>query len=164
MKYDKDGVLCEVFCRSGLNYDMDAVSRETGLVCCEAENMTQQQFAEEADINTIVRRFGLTGELPENVRTPQYGDFTGISDYKDAMNAVRAADEAFMELPADLRYKFANDPQRLLEFVSNGDNREEAKKLGLMKEVEVPPRTAVNALDELHAALVKDKLMPAPKA
>lgn len=157
---DEDGEIKVPFLRTAYNYDMMAVSNDTGLFCNPEEGMTQQQFAEEADINTIVRRFGLTGELPENVRVPQYGDFTGIADYKDAMNAVRAADEAFMELPAEVRYKFANDPQRLLEFVADGKNREEAQKLGLLKEPEVKVRSAVEAIDEMAAALKQPASKP----
>ena len=51
------------FVRSPYNYDMSAVSDETGL-CCEDESLAIQSAKEDADINTIVRRFGLTGELP----------------------------------------------------------------------------------------------------
>ncbi|AXH76517.1 MAG: internal scaffolding protein [Microviridae sp.] len=151
---DKDtGEVRGPFLRSAYNYDMDAVSEETGLKCHPDEGMTQQQFADEADINTIVRRFGLTGELPENVKVPQYGDFNGIGDYRDAMNAVRAADEAFMALPAALRAEFANDPQRLLEFVSDEKNRAKATDLGLLKDPEPVVRSAVQAVDDLAAIL-----------
>lgn len=154
MYIDQDGVeQVGVFLRTAYNYDMTKVSNETGLVCDPEEGMTQQQFAEEADINTIVRRFGLTGQLPDNVKVPQYGDFTGIGDYKDAMNAVRAADESFMALPAAVRAEFMNDPQRLLEFVSDEKNREKAKELGLLKDPEPVVRSAVQAVDELAAVL-----------
>src|SRR5262245_32664589 len=108
----------EVFLRSPYNYDMDLASLESGLECKD-ESLTQQQFAEESDINTIVERFGLSGELPSIVSLPSYGDFTGISDFQSAMNAVVAAEKSFMELPAKLRARFDNDPQKLLEFVAN---------------------------------------------
>ena len=121
-----------VFLRSAYNYDTDKVSLETGLECDPDDNRTQQQFAEEADINTIVARFGLTGELPDVVRVPQSGDFTGVSDFQSAMQAVRAAEEGFMELPAALRARFQNDPQRLLEFMEDDRNKDEAIKLGLV--------------------------------
>jgi len=150
---DEFGEIVPVFLRSAYNYDVDLVSEETGLVCDPEGGMTQQQFKEEADINTLVQRFGLTGELPENVRVPQYGDFTGISDYQEAMNAVRKADEAFMELPAELRERFAHDPQRLLQFVADEKNADEALRMGLTLPKEAPVRTAVMALDELSAKL-----------
>lgn len=126
------------FLRSAYNYDMDQASIDSGLTCLDP-SLAQQQFLEESDINTIVERFGLNGELPEVVRVPQYGDFDQVRDFQSAMNAVRQAEEAFMELPAKVRARFENDPQRLLEFVSDQANRAEAQVLGLLKEpVSVP--------------------------
>lgn len=122
----------EVFLRTGHNYDMDKVSEETGLLCDEP-GVTQQEFKDECDINEIVRRFGLTGDLPDQVRVPVSGDFTNVTDYASAMLAVRQAEEAFMELPAELRAKFQNDPQVLMDFVGDDANYDEAKKLGLLK-------------------------------
>lgn len=118
------------FLRTAYNYDMDAASDESGLRCLDP-SLAQQHMAEECDINTIVRRFGLTGELPDNPRVPQSGDFVDVVDYQTALNVVIAADQAFMELPADVRARFNNDPQKLMEFVSDSSNLEEARKLGL---------------------------------
>lgn len=114
-----------------LDNGFDKASDETGLVCLD-KSLTQQQFAEEVDINTIVRRFNLTGQLPSTFNMPRYGDFTGISDYHSAMNIVRQADEEFLTLPAELRARFNNDPGQLIEFLENDDNRDEAVKLGLV--------------------------------
>lgn len=121
--------------RSAFNYDREKASDETGLICPE-ETLTQQHQREEADINTIVKRFGLTGQLPSNVRMPQYGDYTAVDDYQTALNAVMAADEVFMQMPWDIRKRFNHDPAQLLEFCADPKNLEEAKKLGL---VEVKP-------------------------
>lgn len=118
--------------RTGYNYDRDIVSVGTGLVIAEEENRTQQQFKDEADINVLVRRFRLTGELPQGVAVPTYGDFDAAGDYHAAMNVMRAADEAFMQMPADLRFRFGNDPNKFLEFVHDEKNRSEAERLGLV--------------------------------
>lgn len=130
----------KVFLRTAYNYDRDAVSNETGLSMREDEEIyTVQSERDECDINTIVRRFGLTGELPNNLRLPEYGDFEEVVDYHTAMNAVVAAQETFMQLPPDLRYKFHNNPQEFLEFCHDDANRDEARKLGLLApEVPVP--------------------------
>lgn len=130
---DEDGELhVQPRVRTPFNYNRDMVSR-SGWLDCKEPSKTQQNQKDDCDINTIVRRFGLTGQLPDNVRVPQYGDFTGVQDFQTAVNAVRSASESFMELPAELRARFDNDPQKLLEFVANGDNRDEAVKLGLVK-------------------------------
>lgn len=127
----------EYFFRSPFNYDTDLVSEETGLKC-EDETLAQQQFAEEVDINTILRRFGLTGELPTGVRMPTYGDFTEVHDFHSAVNAIAIAHEAFDAMPADVRARFNNDPGAFMEFVNKDSNRDEAVRLGLV----VPPAPA----------------------
>lgn len=127
-----------VFLRTEFNYDRDQSSRDSGLSMVDADGVldvgkTQQHFAAECDINTIVERFGLTGQLPEVVKLPMSGDFTGVTDFQSALNAVIEARESFMELPADVRARFSNDPQRLLEFVADPKSRDEGIKLGLFK-------------------------------
>lgn len=138
--------------------DFDGASVATGLSVPEGEvSLASQSAKEETDINEIVRRFGLIGSLPENVNVPVSGDFTGITDFETAMRAVTKAREDFMELPAELRYRFANDPQRLLEFCENGANRDEAVKLGLVSKPPEVTRDAVVAIDELAAKLGASK-------
>lgn len=122
------------FFRSGFNYDRDAASLESGLVC-EDESLAIQSAAEEADINTIVRRFGLTGQLPDQVAMPRSGDFTNVPDFHTALNLIRTTQEEFLRVPADIRARFKNDPQQFMEFLEDDRNREEARKMGLLKSV-----------------------------
>lgn len=116
----------------------DCASLESGLHF-DGPGRTQQQFRDECDINTIVRRFGVTGQLPVPVRLPTYDDFTQVRDFQSAMQAVRDAEESFAALPSDLRSRFANDPQQLLEFLGDAKNRAEAEKLGLVNPAPPPP-------------------------
>jgi phage internal scaffolding protein len=118
------------FLRSAFNYDMNQVSDETGLSCPDA-SLTQQQFRDECDINTIVDQFMKSGHLPTPVSMPQYIDYEGVFDFQTAMNAVRAADENFMRMDAKVRARFHNSPQEFLEFFANPENAEEAVRLGL---------------------------------
>jgi phage internal scaffolding protein len=119
------------FLRTPYNYDLNAASNESGLAC-EEPSLTQQHFKDEADINNILRQFNITGLLPEAPLSPRYGDFTGIGDYHTALNAVIAAEDQFMALPAQLRARFENDPAQLIEFLNDDKNRSEAEKLGLL--------------------------------
>lgn len=118
--------------RSLYAYDADKVSEDTGFVPA-GKSLTVQDQAHEADINTIVKRFGLTGQLPSNLRMPSYGDFEGVSSYQDALHAIRAAEASFMSLPGVLRARFDNDPALFVEFCSDPRNRDEAVKLGLIE-------------------------------
>lgn len=124
--------------RTPFNYDRDAASAAVALKCLEP-TLAQQQFKDECDINTIARNFGMTGRMPENVRMPTFGDFSDVVDYQSALNAGRRAAQSFMRMPANVRERFSNDPQRFLEFCSDRNNLEEAKALGL---VEAPPVSA----------------------
>lgn len=129
------------FIRTGWNYDMHATSVATGLDCSGDPGKTQQQFKEECDINTIIRNFGLDLPIPENFNMAQYIDLAdSVTDFHTAQNIVRMAAEEFMRAPANLRTRFDNDPQKMLDFLEDGKNREEAEKLGLLNpRPEVPP-------------------------
>lgn len=94
---------------------------------------TQQHFKDECDINTILERFNVTGQLPVAGLSPEYGDFSGITDYQSALNAVMAAQDSFLELPAKVRARFDNDPALFVEFASDEANRDELKAMGLLR-------------------------------
>lgn len=122
-------------------YDFQARSDEAGTVPVGV-SLTVQSQSEDADINVIVRRFGITGQLPENLSVPSYGDFTGVSDYRTALMLVRSADESFMKLPAEIRSRFDNSPGAFLRFVESSDSdahRAELKAMGLL----VPDKVVV---------------------
>lgn len=121
----------KTFIRNPYNYNSSLASAASGLVCPEP-SMTQQSFVQECDINTIVRNFGLTGQLPLSLHVPTYGDFSEGTDYQSAMNNIIEAQNAFDSLPAALRNRFNNDPGLFLDFVFDESNREEAEKLGLV--------------------------------
>jgi phage internal scaffolding protein len=48
------------------------------------------------------------------------------------LNKIKAADEAFMALPAKIRAKFDHDPNALLNYLQNEENRDEAIQIGLI--------------------------------
>lgn len=121
----------QVFLRTPYNYDREAASDDSGLICSDP-SLAQQQFREESDINTIVKRFNLTGELPSGVSVPQYGDFLEVTDYHTAINLVKEADAAFLALPAHVRARFNNDAGAFVDFVSDDANRAEMETLGLI--------------------------------
>lgn len=119
-------------------YDVDAASRANALLTPEPTR-TQQQFKDEVDINTIAKNFGMTGKLPQNVRMPSFGDFTGVEDYQTAVNAAKWAEHSFMQMPALVRERFRNDPQQFLQFCDDDRNRDEAIKLGLIISPPIDP-------------------------
>lgn len=127
-------------------YHANEVSDATGLDCSESEDMAKQEFREEVDINTLVRRFHLTGELPQGVRLPEYGDFIGVDSYHEAANVMAMANESFSAMPAEVRERFGNDPGAFVEFCLDRDNLEECRKMGLA------PAAEIRAAEEAAAA------------
>lgn len=142
------------FVRNPYNYDYSEVSEATGLMCLD-ESLAVQSEREKVDINTIVRQFGLTGQLPDAVQAPQFGDFTDVGTYQEAMNAVIAADEAFMKMPADVRARFNNDAALFVEFCSDERNVDEMERLHLFS-----PEALERRKTEREAAALAAKLPP----
>lgn len=125
------------FIRSPHNYDREEARKECTIVCPE-KGRTQQHQKKDADINQIVKRFGLTGQLPTDVRIPRYGDFTSVGTYQEALNAVKAAQASFMQMPPEIRAKFQNNPELFVQFCSDPANLEEMRKMGLAVPKEEP--------------------------
>lgn len=129
--------------RTKFTYDKDQASVSTSLICIQPgddgyDGKTQQNFKDECDINTIVNNFLKTGEMPDNIKLPQYVDYEGIFDFRSAMETMMQAEESFMEIPAPVRAQFNNSPQEFLEFCSNPNNRDKLMELKLLKEPPPP--------------------------
>lgn len=129
----------KVFLRAPYNYDVEAASDEAGLKCLD-KSRAQQSFRDEVDINTLIKRFGLDGQLPQNVRMPVQGDFTDLpADFHALANAQRQAQESFDAMPARVRARFHHDAGEFVDFCLDPANAAEAKALGLVAEVVEPP-------------------------
>lgn len=120
------------FLRSFGNYDVDAASNESALLCLD-KTLSKQSFRDECDINVIVDRFGVGYELPEGgIPASAFGEFHSAADFHDLANRIAVAHENFDLLHADIRSRFHNDPANLLTFLSDSSNRGEAEKFGLV--------------------------------
>lgn len=95
------------------------------------ESMTQQSDLHDSDINVILKKYGVGGQLPGVIQPGIYGDFSEVTDYRTAVDMIRAADEAFLEIPAKVREEFGNDPARFMEFAQNPDNLDKMREYGL---------------------------------
>ncbi|WNK12819.1 MAG: internal scaffolding protein [Microvirus sp.] len=119
------------FLRTEFNYDTNEASQNTALICKD-KSLAKQSFRDECDINKIVERFKVTGELPPVIRQPTYGDFVNIVDFQTAMNAMLSAQQSFMQLDAKTRARFNNDPAAFVDFCSDDANRDEIRVMGLL--------------------------------
>lgn len=104
---------------------------------CAGVSMTAQEFAQDCDINHIVKRAQRTGTLPIVPREVMYGEEDETAgDLRAKMDLINSIRDHFESLPSDIRLRFNNDPLAFNSWVINPDNYEEAVKLGLVKPVE----------------------------
>lgn len=104
-------------------------------------SLAVQADKERTDIRNIVQRAMRKGGIVSvNVREGRYEDISSAPSYMEALNVVAAANEAFSRLPAAVRDRFSNDPLRMLAFLDDDANKDEAIKLGLRKADPVPEK------------------------
>jgi hypothetical protein len=128
----------------------DDLSEETGFDAGDEKSLAQQSGKEEADINTIVKRFGISGQLPQSVRVPLAADFVDIVSFQDAQNALLEAANSFSRMPAAIRARFDNSAAQFVDFCTEevvdkdtGEvrlaNLEDMRKFGLAVPKEPEP-------------------------
>lgn len=100
------------------------------------KSRTLQDPAKECDLSYMIKKFhkeyGVNLEdVYKNFQGGMYGDFSGVTSYQDALDQVAQAQESFMELPAQVRLTFDNDPGKFLEFVQDPSNFDKLVEMGL---------------------------------
>lgn len=97
----------------------------------DQKSIVKKEFKDQTDINYMLKRFKVTGQIPVNKNMPQYGDVSGLKSFHDAHEVVQQAYDAFDTLPSQIRKKFDNDPLSIIDFLDNPANLEESYDLGL---------------------------------
>lgn len=119
-------------------YDYDFGERDD-MDFGDEPSLTVQDAKDECDINLIIDRAN-RGMMPNfEDRVPQFGDFSEVADFQTMQNAVLQAQNEFAMLPSAIRNRFDNEPAKLLAFLQNSENREEAIKLGLIEPAVAAP-------------------------
>jgi len=96
----------------------------------EKSKAKQSELAN-ADINKIVKRHTqeeLVADL--NKLEGAYGQVTS-ENLMDAYKKIEAAEQAFMEVPSDIRKKFNQDAGAFIDFATNPDNLQQMAEWGL---------------------------------
>lgn len=98
----------------------DPYWRERRAVVFDHEkDRTQQSFADQADVNQIMKR-ALRGQpLPAGERKPRYEDFAAVGDFRELHQRMAEADDLFMSLPSVVRDLAGNDPVRFGELLED---------------------------------------------
>lgn len=104
-------------------------------------SMTKQEFQAECDINNVVKQFKphhMAQMLQANLNSGAYADLPDEVDYQSALDLVKSAEASFMTVPAQVRAQFGQDPTAFLAFVTNPENIEKVRELGLAKPAAPP--------------------------
>lgn len=120
------------------------------------ESLTQQHFAKEADIKTIIKKHDRTGIISHVARgVAHYGDYSEVNEYREALDMVNSANASFNELPAEVRKLFDNDAGEFFEFATDPKNADRMVQLGLAEEPPLPEVAAEPAKKKAAEAEVQ---------
>lgn len=112
---------------------------------CEDETLCLQYQVTETSIERLVK---LANQNPAYLnsfnsgledREPQYGVCPSPIDYQDALEIIARGEEAFYDLPPEVRVRFSN-PVEFLTWLEDPANYDEADKLGLLDPEKVAKR------------------------
>lgn len=116
-----------------------AIKLKNGLVRRRVQTFTQgptrtlQEPAIDADIHNIMKKYVHThGSIPMAQIVDTVLDFSDATDFQESLDRHIHAQEAFNSLPADTRHYFHNDPSRLISFLADDKNYDEAVKMGFI--------------------------------
>lgn len=121
-------------------------TREKKGITFKEPSLTKQANKDECDINKIMAKYNLTGQL-DHVKSmqPVYGDATVFGDgYRSALALVEKAKVAFGALPSELRIELGQNPAALEGFMMNPANKDKCIKYGLFE----PEVNAVNVVEK----------------
>lgn len=105
-----------------------------GIVFTEP-SLTQQHFKDETMIDNILQKYAETGFLtdPFSPKRPiQFGDFSDVTDFQTAQNAVARATEYFESLPSHIRASFNNSPSEFLHALNDPVQKSKLEELGFV--------------------------------
>lgn len=104
---------------------------------------TKQEFKDQCDINSILRRYQRTGALDHYAKfSPEYGEFNAC-DLQTAQNMLIRARSLFDALPSSIR-DLTKTPEGFFNFVNDPKNSSRLVELGLVKGPDVVPAPPVS--------------------
>ena len=95
------------------------------------DGKTKQQFADQCDVNKILKRAEKAGGLSHVNKYPEktYGEFDGEFGLLEARERIGRADKIFQELPAEVRKEFGNDALQFVAFAGDPANNDKLQEL-----------------------------------
>lgn len=111
------------------------------------ESLTEQHHKDSCDMIRILKKYDKTGLITHvNTSVANYGDFTAVNEYQESLNMVINAQDAFNELPSEIRKKFGYDPGLFFEFATDPSNKEKMIEYGLAN----PPQVVEEVIQKVE--------------
>lgn len=108
-------------------------------VDCSGPSMTKQAFKDECDIHKILSQYKKTGIINHVApNQPRYLDLPSDIDLQTAYNVVLEAESAFSTLPASIRDRYRNDPERFLAALADPKERSFLEEVGVYQAAPQP--------------------------
>lgn len=118
-----------------MKFKINHTNSTVGGIVFTDPSMTQQHFKDETMIDNILQKYAETGFLtdPFTPKRPiQFGDFSDVTDFQTAQNAVARTTEYFESLPSRIRASFNNNPQDFLNALNDPSQRAKLEELGFV--------------------------------
>lgn len=117
--------------------------------CSGDKGRVKQQARPECDINAMVARARNGAMLPMRTGAFYFDCTTVPPDFQAAQDFFVEAQRKFDALPAQVRLRFKNAPQNLVEFVSDPANAVACREMGLLPPL---PPTEIKPPEDKPAA------------
>lgn len=142
---------------SSMYVEKDGSNPSFSLDCSNLPSLTRQEFADDANINTIMAQYEKSGVISHiNTTPPAYLDVSDVPNLANAIQLIRDSETAFMTLPAKTRLEFDNDPVKFIDWAQNPDNIDKLREYGLAEPLPIdPPPTKVEIINPPDPAPTK---------
>lgn len=121
----------------------------------------KREFKDVVDVNNIVNRYVKHGVMPELRKSGMYADVSKYGDYAECLAKVEKGNELFSSLPSEIRNRFNGNPQEMIDFLNNPENREEMIKLGFLdKKARKELKSSEKSVETAKKPVSEDKKAP----
>lgn len=103
--------------RQQKDYPFDEASEAATITFEGTEDLTRQEYAEEVNVNNILKRFGIGG-LRSHQDKPVFTDMNTDATLQDAIESMRDADRVHDSLPESLKAKYPTTASMLNAFAT----------------------------------------------
>lgn len=120
------------------------------------KSMTQQQFAQECDINYIVKRAQRTGTIPALPTQEMLFGTLSEDTFKQRMDQMAEIKSYFECLPSEIRLHYHNSVNEFIALMNTEEGIEEGRKLGIISPAGTPVPDAPEEASTADGTSVSD--------